>query len=109
MSQTRDYLLKRKDELAASIEPLQLELEAVCRALAALDGGARRGTTIKDAVLSALVAGGEMKAADIRRWILSNLGQQIDRTSLSPQLTRLKRDGLLTEQGGKWAIAQVSN
>ncbi|KQU54880.1 hypothetical protein ASG72_04535 [Bosea sp. Leaf344] len=62
--------------------------------------------TIKEAVIEVLeVIGGGLTASDILAAINAKFGTDYPRTSLSPQLSRLKSEGKLTREGNLWSLA----
>lgn len=62
--------------------------------------------TIKEAVLSVLAGAGHgMTALEILDAINKNLSTNYPRTSLSPQLSRLKAEGKLARDGVVWNLA----
>jgi hypothetical protein len=65
--------------------------------------------TIKRAVLKTLEdAPGGMDALTILAAINHRLGSHFERTSLSPQLSRLKEDGFISLHGKLWKLAPFS-
>lgn len=138
MSETlTDFISNRLTELKAREKPLRQELEEVVREIEQLQRAAegagikvegfasiaakpamqaaefpRRSVpekTIKEAVLSVLrdFPGG-LTALEILNKINAHLGVSYPRTSLSPQLSRLKSDGLLRREGNVWRCANRS-
>lgn len=128
-----DYLARRRTELSDAEARLREELRMVLDERTKLDKAAlaaglkqlseptsssalqgseprkrvRRasGTTIKEAVLQALAeAGHGLPATDILPRINALLGIQYPRTSLSPQLSRLKQSGELILEGNVWYV-----
>jgi hypothetical protein len=69
--------------------------------------------TIKDMILKALWSGfretGATQAA-LRQFIKDAYGRDIDRTSLSPQIARLRDEGLLKQKGGEdnWRLTKAA-
>ncbi|WP_029004006.1 hypothetical protein [Azorhizobium doebereinerae] len=64
--------------------------------------------TIKEAVVEILKdAGHGMTALEILPKVNQRLGVDYPRTSLSPQLSRLKADGILVRDGIAWSLAQA--
>lgn len=62
--------------------------------------------TIKEAVIEVLgVAEGGLTANDILAAINAKFATDYPRTSLSPQLSRLKSEGKLTREGNLWSLA----
>lgn len=128
MSQVRQTLedLKRQLEnkmgrLKIEINTVDSELADVKLALAAMDGKliappiisarpkvehAAEVATIKDMVLEILgTLPNGANANQLLRHIEDRFGATIERTSLSPQLSRLKRDGLIQLNKMIWTIS----
>lgn len=64
--------------------------------------------TIKEAVVDILNEAGQgLTALQILPLVNRRLGVEYPRTSLSPQLSRLKADGLLTREGVLWSLAKA--
>jgi len=125
------FIIRRLSELAASEMPLrqaiaeiEAEREQLRRAgnaagvdiaghfdsdLAPTISRAPRRTseaTIKDAVLEVLRESRQpMTALEILPFVNAKLGLDYPRTSLSPQLSRLKNDGLINRDGSLWSLA----
>lgn len=129
MSKLRDFLLDRKSEIGAKVAPLvseiarlketlstkqaelaawNAELEQIYSALRAVeDAETRSQLTIMQAVIEVLKDHPEgMTALEILAGINTRyFGGRIARTSLSPQLSRLKdRDGKIDLKGNKWFL-----
>jgi hypothetical protein len=88
---------------AASVaHPLQ-QTESV------LIGGAKR--TIKSMILTALTSHFDDGAtlAELRTFIMDVFGQEIDRTSISPQLARLRDEGAVEQRGRKWRLSEPAS
>jgi len=65
------------------------------------DAAAQADTTIKVLIMRAMWAGFREKGAtapEVRQFIIDAYGRDIDRTSISPQLSRLKADGQLKQK-----------
>ena len=84
--------------------PLEDELEAAPMSLVATRQ--RFEKPIKLMVLEALEQQPPMPALELLESINHRFCVQIERTSLSPQLTRLKVDGLITAADNKWSITE---
>jgi hypothetical protein len=124
-----DFIERRRTELSRAEEKLREELAAILEERAQLDKAAlaaglhkkpvadyqeqdvaikRRprkasAITIKEAVLQVLSeAGHGMTAADLLPRINRLLGIEYPRSSLSPQLSRLKTEGALVLEGAIW-------
>lgn len=110
----REFLARREGEVRDLIKLLkaeQLELKKVRMSLDGTDVAAREAPdgepagllTIKDmirAVIRPVVTG--MVSSDIIATIENMFGPALERTSLSPQLSRLRRDGEVILEDGKW-------
>ncbi len=111
----RDFIANREGEIRDQLKALKGELKELQVAKAALDGqevaspvSQSSGPTIKDmarAVLTADIAKNGMTSAGILGGIKEEFGREIDRTSLSPQLSRLKDSGELVLVGDNWFTA----
>jgi len=131
----RTYLTERERDLIAQIRqirrqlnPLEADLADIQRAKAALEQADANGPpssivsrdpiaehlystyaamTMKELVLKALAEyfGNGATAQDLIGFFAANWGRKISRPNLSPQLTRLKRDGLVENIDGKWVLA----
>lgn len=124
-----DTIKTRLEDLRAEVRPLEAELEQVLRGIKAMAGlfpptgviASRNAVahrqrmanpdakelTIKQMVIATLrehlpngATANEMLDAFLRNW-----GRKEMRTSLSPQLTRLKRDGKIDLHGKVWTLA----
>jgi hypothetical protein len=64
--------------------------------------------TIKSMILTALSSHFHDGAtpAELRTFIKDVFGREIDRTSMSPQLTRLREDGAVEQTDGKWRLSE---
>jgi hypothetical protein len=109
----RDFIANRKGEIRDQLKMLKTELKELLLAEAALDGQdgtpavaqSGGGPTIKDMarfVLNHDVAKEGLTSAEILGYIKEEYGREIDRTSLSPQLSRLKDAGEVALLGEKW-------
>ncbi len=119
MPQTlRDFIAQREAEVRAQIAKMQSELRELQSAKRAIDGAAGgkdapppsggRATTkdkIRD-VLAEHTDGGT--ADDITKWVKSSFGTEVPRTSMSPQLSRLKSEGVvaLDNSTNVWQLAE---
>jgi hypothetical protein len=129
MSSARDLLLNRRSEISGQVTPLvadiarlkealsqkqselaawNAELDQIHSALKAIEETETRSQlTIMQAVLEVLKDHPDgMTAYDILREINARyFGGRIVRTSLSPQLSRMKdRDGKIELKGNKWFL-----
>jgi hypothetical protein len=71
------------------------------------------GPTIKQQIMKAMSSSvfllGGASASDIRQYILDVFGRDVSPTSLSPQLSRLKADGMLSQDGDRWRITPTGS
>ena len=129
MQRRADEIWSRLETLRAEIKPLEAEFDQVKRGIAAMAGpfpptgveASRNAVahhirkanpvaqvlTIKQMVITTLrehlpngATANELLEAFFRNW-----GRREMRTSLSPQLTRLKRDGKIELHGKVWTLA----
>jgi hypothetical protein len=96
------------EELAALPSPL---FSAAAPALQTTpEGGAGTGRTIKQLIIEALFAhfNDGATGVELRDYFLTVHGRDIDRTSISPQLTRLREEGIVEQMTGpdegKWKL-----
>jgi hypothetical protein len=118
----KDYIAARRQELRKQIQDLEEELRLLDRMESALPGvpveyrdavsdsepPKRRqfAKSIKEMVLGVLQDGTVKLALDILRDIKEQFGADLERTSLSPQLSRLKADGFVRREEGYWVITE---
>lgn len=113
-------LLQRRDQLRDQLQGAEAELEEVRRAKAALTGSDQSGSphavvvdddryarmTNKQLAVAALeqhfTSGA--KASELVSFFKSRWNREIDRSTFSPQLTRLLRDGLVEKDGMVWRL-----
>jgi hypothetical protein len=102
-------MAQREGEIREQMKALKAELKELQVAKAALGGEAAAppaktgGQTIKDMARAVLdTAAGGMTAHEILAAIKEEFDREIDRTSLSPQLSRLKTDGVITLHDDRW-------
>ena len=106
----RDFIANREGEIKDQLKALRAELKELQIAKAALgdqDSAPPRTLatvpTIKDMARSALREAPEgLTSHEILAAIKQQFNRDIDRTSLSPQLSRLKGDGEVQLMGEKW-------
>jgi len=110
----RDFIAQREGEIKDQLKALKAELRELQVAKGALDGqvppppAPSGGPTIKEmakTVLSADVAKDGMTSHEILAAIKQEFDRDIDRTSLSPQLSRLKADDEVVLVGDNWFTA----
>ena len=107
----RDFIASRKSEIRDQLKALKIELKELLVAETALEGQdvaptpASSGPTIKDMarfVLGTNTAKDGLTSSEILAYIKTEFDREIDRTSLSPQLSRLKDAGEVALEGEKW-------
>ena len=112
----REFIATRRAEIAKKMSMLMRERRELRIALAALDDqnansrSESGGLTIKTMIVEALRAGGPASAEQLIRRIRRDRGVDIRRSSLSPQLSRLKAEGMvdLDSTNRAWRIAGES-
>jgi hypothetical protein len=106
MSQSlREFIRSRESDIHKQIESLEAELRDLKLARQAIDGGAssrhlnppRASTpTIKEMILEVLNKHPDGGVADqIIEWVKVDYDADVPRSSMSPQLSRLKSEGLV--------------
>jgi hypothetical protein len=77
----------------------------------ALIGGVPQKRTIKSMILSALTSHFDDGAtlAELRAFIKDVFGQEVDRTSISPQLSRLRDEGAVEQRGRAWRLSEPAS
>lgn len=117
MSNFRNFIVERKTAIKAEIQALRKELAELTIAESAIQTSLpdeakitrRNGRrTIKDMVLEVLKDGRELEALKIIEELYSQFGEKIERSSLSPQLSRLKEKKQIQLNGSKWSLARAS-
>jgi hypothetical protein len=108
----RDFIASREAEIREQLKALKAEQKELQVAKAALDGqepaaasAQSSSPTIKEMALYVLrteAAKEGMTSHQILAGIKQEFGRDIDRTSLSPQLSRLKTDEEIGLIGEKW-------
>jgi len=110
----RQFLSRREAEILEQMKVLEKELAEIRAAWAALQseagvGPPRPSVTIKDMVRQILKGRPDgLRAKELLREIQDRFGVAIERTSLSPQLSRLREAGEITLQQGRWYSLQIS-
>jgi len=112
----RDFIANREGEIKDLMKALKAELRELQVAKGALDAQQTStpatqasGPTIKDMarfVLGTDFAKDGLTSAEILVGIKTEFDRDIDRTSLSPQLSRLKADDEIALEGEKWFSKQ---
>ncbi|MBN9346283.1 MAG: hypothetical protein J0I48_08785 [Devosia sp.] len=134
MTSVRDFLKARRQELQAELGPLEAKLSGLRRELDEIERaekalgpvgvdeafemifqrpmhtpakGVLKEGTIKDFVVRVLSEKPDgLVAVDILARINKRFGTKYPRTSLSPQLSRLKNEGVLERHGVVWRLAK---
>ena len=77
----------------------------------ALIGAVPQKRTIKSMIVTALTSHFDDGAtlAELRTFIKDVFGQEIDRTSISPQLARLREEGAVEQRGRKWRLSEPAS
>ncbi|WP_093151572.1 hypothetical protein [Thalassobaculum litoreum] len=122
MSTLRDFIASRKAEIRQQISALRREIDELERAEVAIseEGGSqspRTGDapqpakgTIKDMILQVLEdQGNGAESAEIIDMIKARFDVEVPRTSMSPQLSRLKANGLVGVVGKRWILPKHIN
>jgi hypothetical protein len=120
----RHFVERRIQELIDAERPLREKLEEIARERRELERTAKaiglgsiintrsesaegQRKTIKEAVIEILNSKPHgLTAMDILKELNSMTDTKYPRTSLSPQLSRLKRDGRITQSGIVWSLAK---
>lgn len=123
MTSIRDFIALRRaellEELAAATESIYAELFELDAAEAALGGvhvqhkselpkqlAPENKMTIKDMVMSVLDVVNGADANEILKFIKHRFDVELARTSLSPQLSRLKKEGKIVLRGKRWSVVR---
>lgn len=119
-----DYLSTRRSEIEAHIKALRAELAEIRIAEAALSGegvgktvvttpkgpAVVREGSIKDWILRALTQAPEgLYTEGVITAIQTIGGPEVARSSITPQLSRLKAEGLVTYEVNKWWLLSRSD
>lgn len=120
----REYLAQRRVDIQAQIKAFRKELAEIDAAEAALEevagqpvrsrrqkgGSGSERKTLKELALEALTDNTDgMEASAILTWIAEKHGIEVARESMSPQLSRLARDGEIVRlEGGLWQLQWVN-
>lgn len=113
MTTLREFLADRRAAIQAEMKALRAELREIEAASAALPDGrgevlspvraSRGGPTLKELAVEILQRHSEgLDANDIREEMRLKHGVSVKRSSLSPQLSRLAKDGVIQREGHKW-------
>ena len=111
MTTLRAFLDQREREIKENIRVLREELTEIKVARAAVepassdDEGGETGVTIKDMIRTVLKGEGfGLSSGDILKKIEAEFGKRLERTSLSPQLSRLRSEESVTLTNGRWFL-----
>jgi hypothetical protein len=113
MTVLRQFLSRREAEILDQMKVLERELEEIRAAWGALEletgsPRAKQSPTIKDMVRQILRGRPDgLRAKELLREIQDRFGVTIERTSLSPQLSRLRESGEITLENGRWYSLQI--
>lgn len=122
----REFIEKREAEIKNLMVSLKRELKELRAARDAImsESTAAKSSEVRDidsdspkrtikemALISLMDHGGSGTAEEILEWISEGFGKIIERSSLSPQLSRLKADGRLELDAHSmiWKLAQESS
>ncbi len=118
MTTLREFIAERKAEIKTQIGALRTEERELKVALDAIDAsadadlggssGAADRTTIKGRIVEALqLHPGGGSTEQVAAWIESKHGVTIPRSSLSPQISRLKKNGVvILNENKNWQLAE---
>lgn len=114
----RDFIEKREAEIREQRTKLLAELRELRAAKLAIESttiakqdGETSKPTIKEMVIKVLEENKKSANADqIATWIQARFSEPIPRSSLSPQLSRLKKDNKVTldDETGLWSLFSAS-
>lgn len=106
MNKTYNLLLERKQTLLGAICLLRIEdkqIDAAIKAISKVEGETSvRVGTIKEMALNVISESDGLSSKEVGERIGIVLGVTIPRTSLTPQISRLKRMGLVKYEKGLW-------
>jgi hypothetical protein len=126
----REFLDRRESEIKEARAALLVELKEIKAAKSAVEAANpnsapldRRGAsvavvkldsgpTIKEMILHVLEKRTYSGSSEqISHWIKEDFNRSIERSSLSPQLSRLKQDGKLeyAQESGEWRMTDISD
>lgn len=116
MTALRQFLSRREAEILEQMKLLERELAEIRAAWSAVQGSdetrpsSKAGATITIKEMIRRILRGRpdgMSANEILQEIERRFGVRIERTSLSPQLSRLRDGNELTLENGRWYPAQM--
>jgi hypothetical protein len=115
MTALRQFLSRREAEITEQMKLLEQELAEIRATWAALQDGAhappRRASqlTIKEMIRRILRGRPDgLTAGEILKEIQERFAVSLERTSLSPQLSRLRDSGEVTLERGHWYSTQIA-
>ena len=114
MTPLRQFLTQREAEIIEQVKVLERELREIRAARAALlaesgEVAPKHSPTIKDMVRQILISRPEgYRAKELLQEIQKRFGVTIERTSLSPQLSRLRESEEITLENGRWYSQQIA-
>lgn len=108
-------LIEERDRLRSQIDALQNQLLGIERAIVLLEGGTlpsggqasnkERARNVKDTVLGLLAEAGDVGLSVTRVLEIAQArGVNVERASVSSLLSRLKREGVLDMNDGKYSV-----
>lgn len=118
MTTLRDFIATRETDVKAQIKALRKELSELKAAKSVLesraaplghDGPVQSSMTIKDMIRDVLKSAPQgLTSTEIQAKITEHFSRQIERTSLSPQLSRMKDDSEVTLNDNMWFLPVVT-
>lgn len=105
-------LAEERDQLDRAAVAAGIEVTELRETVAPLSGRRKvvSRMTIKDAVVELLSERGHgMAASDLLPLVNQRLGVEYPRSSLSPQLSRLKKHRILKQEGNLWCLNQSTS
>lgn len=124
MTTLRDFLAGRRSEIQTQIKALRSELREIEAASAALHenrgstapnatakNSRGSGPTLKEMAVAVLADHTNgLEANDVLDRIAERFGVQVKRESMSPQLSRLAREGIIRRGGhNKWLLKAIAS
>lgn len=113
----RDFLASREAELKEKKSAIVAELAEIKALKSALDGvspaaGRKKSAepTIKDMIVEVLEdSPGGSTSDEIIAMVAEKYGKSVPRSSMSPQLSRLKNDDLVARESDKWLLPKFAS
>lgn len=124
MTTLRDFLAVRRSEIQTQIKALRSELREIEAASAALQENRENtapsataknsrgsGPTLKEMAVAVLADHTDgLEANDVLDRIAERFGIQVKRESMSPQLSRLAKEGIIRRGGhNKWLLKAITS